>query len=1251
MATLDANSFPNVDHDGILHQSMSDKGLSVAPAEISAAAQASVGIGDHIDVGENATKTNTPQPETQNEPIMLNETYGGSTTAVEISSNDNPIPRQDELAGKSVPSEKGDKNPDPPPPPREDEVAGLYHESQRSTSYLSMMNWIASPGPGRNAVFGLFELVRGVDERLQIIEKKLHTNQETIKDPHNEVIPPDETGSADPNNVRTEVKFFEAGVEDFYQDGSLQDNATDYGRFSSSKDHPQVLRVLYNKLSDHKTIDKINPDPAQIDIIYLSILSEPISSFFRDVLGLDCGPGYNCIRFSKPFRPLIRNLKPLRDHLANLRKACRNLELNQKPEEVTTGTSDEVPSVEGDIAAKDETAEPVSTFAVSVEDISPDSPEQLEKSFRRPSSLSHFKAIVGFVEQYLDKSVATYENLKSGRDDKVAFENLWMLFDAGTTIYCPYRNGAETFYTYEALSERTDSIAVSHDMTYTRARSSPQAYCVLAARGGVPLKKSLMPGGIEEDDEENDFFQNIDVLLRWEQLELLRQRESPGNRKDAAQPALGRQGIGGAPIRRTKNAMSGLIIACFSIEYDGYRYGPQRELFEIKPYDGLKDVRSMEIFPVKYLNDSEMGRLLQRGRKFVDLANNAHMSYEGTTAGKARETINSDVIVDFKIAFEQGTDLPDVSEIKPIISNEIQDHWPVIPSRGQVEVHDWYEHDAVEGDEVVIHRWCYEMSCQKPTYYAHQDAQGQKVLRKLWLLFDSHASPSAQTRRAREELKLYLEESNLMGLFPGVVPGYALRNRKWGTSEPIKIHTSPRIFLVRSRADLFISSVQLDLDRLQVIHHGDEWNNLVLPKGHREMVQAMVESYTKRSDGSQPTHNEVPDKIDLDLVRGKGKGCIILLHGAPGVGKTSTAECVAAYTKRPLYPITCGDIGHLPEVVEANLEKHFKLAHKWACVLLLDEADVFLAKRTKTDVKRNGLVSGRSKKIKCRVLSDMLTMGLVFLRILEYYPGILFLTTNRVGAIDDAFRSRLHLTLYYPKLVEKQSIKIWKNNIKKLKEVNEHRVSRGQLPIKYDKNEIIKWVKLNWENLQWNGRQIRNAFQTAIALAEFKAQSRKSSKRTSQDPPSPDPKSSKPPVLNQDTFLLIAEASNQFNDYLLQTHGQDEETTASRDQMRPANFKMKPTRIKRVESSESDTNSDSSSHSDSGTESDESDVAGSSDSDSETEKKTKKAKKMKKGKKAKANKSKDKAERDKEDGASLEEEGEKKKKRKKKSVD
>lgn len=45
------------------------------------------------------------------------------------------------------------------------------------------------------------------------------------------------------------------------------------------------------------------------------------------------------------------------------------------------------------------------------------------------------------------------------------------------------------------------------------------------------------------------------------------------------------------------------------------------------------------------------------------------------------------------------------------------------------------------------------------------------------------------------------------------------------------------------------------------------------------------------------------------------------------------------YTQRPLFQVTCGDLGSSAEVVERTLENHFQLAHKWGCVLLLDEAE------------------------------------------------------------------------------------------------------------------------------------------------------------------------------------------------------------------------------------------------------------------------------------------------------------------------
>ncbi|KAK4638768.1 hypothetical protein QC761_0101380 [Podospora bellae-mahoneyi] len=63
-------------------------------------------------------------------------------------------------------------------------------------------------------------------------------------------------------------------------------------------------------------------------------------------------------------------------------------------------------------------------------------------------------------------------------------------------------------------------------------------------------------------------------------------------------------------------------------------------------------------------------------------------------------------------------------------------------------------------------------------------------------------------------------------------------------------------------------------------------------------------------------------------------------------------------------------------------------------MLLLDEADVFLGARSDEGLIRNELVS-------------------IFLTKLEYYQGILFLTTNRFSAIDHTFQSRVDLFLPY----------------------------------------------------------------------------------------------------------------------------------------------------------------------------------------------------------------------------------------------
>lgn len=54
--------------------------------------------------------------------------------------------------------------------------------------------------------------------------------------------------------------------------------------------------------------------------------------------------------------------------------------------------------------------------------------------------------------------------------------------------------------------------------------------------------------------------------------------------------------------------------------------------------------------------------------------------------------------------------------------------------------------------------------------------------------------------------------------------------------------------------------------------------------------------------------------------------------------------------------VTASDIGHH---VEKSLTRIFKTAVSWQCVLLIDEADVFMERRTTADLDRNSLVAGK----------------------------------------------------------------------------------------------------------------------------------------------------------------------------------------------------------------------------------------------------------------------------------------------------
>ncbi|OCL10288.1 P-loop containing nucleoside triphosphate hydrolase protein [Glonium stellatum] len=254
--------------------------------------------------------------------------------------------------------------------------------------------------------------------------------------------------------------------------------------------------------------------------------------------------------------------------------------------------------------------------------------------------------------------------------------------------------------------------------------------------------------------------------------------------------------------------------------------------------------------------------------------------------------------------------------------------------------------------------------------------------------------------------------------FPSSIIGYNLRRKKW---------------------------VDLEVDLVEdVAWNTRAFDNLVVDEETKELIQVLV-------------INRLIAERGTDFIDNKGNGLTILLYGGPGTGKTFTAESVAELAKKPLFRVTCGDIGTRPEEVEQYLESALHLGNIWDCVVLLDEADVFLEERTLLDLQCNALVT-------------------VFLRVLHYYDSILILTSNRVGTFDEAFKSRIQLSLHYPNLTPSQRHKIWRNMIIRLKTLGKPNIDFAD----------IECYIAGLASQEMNGRQIRNAITTVRQLAKLR---------------------------------------------------------------------------------------------------------------------------------------------------------------------
>ncbi|EMC96833.1 hypothetical protein BAUCODRAFT_122792 [Baudoinia panamericana UAMH 10762] len=457
------------------------------------------------------------------------------------------------------------------------------------------------------------------------------------------------------------------------------------------------------------------------------------------------------------------------------------------------------------------------------------------------------------------------------------------------------------------------------------------------------------------------------------------------------------------------------------LEYDGKAFGYGDFEVDVDAFKGPRKITSLATYPLKYHKEPEAIRkqLVARGERFVNMEGMQYRFHKGLAFMKKKRQV-ARININGRIMVDPGT------------FRRINPNYPI----SLIKAKDADELFSAEEDEDE------ECSCNG----ADSEGEDEDTGKKLKNPDHSDNVPKYKYKWEQKDGRHYFvavevdEDGNPIRSqrVDGLEANLERRKRKY-TEEELLL-TSPVVLGFAFSEKLWL---EFSLSGVRDI----EWNehafdSLVLPDNQKDIVRALVES-----------HKFNAAKTIDDVVQGKGKGLVSVLHGPPGTGKTLTAEGISELLRCPLYMVSAGELGTDPAKLEYELQTILDIAHSWGAVLLLDEADVFLEARQNHDIHRNALVS-------------------IFLRLLEYFQGILFLTTNRVDTFDEAFQSRIHLPLRYGELTNKAKKSVWKMFLDLVRQSDETSVAQFS---EYDLDVLSRH--------QMNGRQIKNAVRTAQALA------------------------------------------------------------------------------------------------------------------------------------------------------------------------
>jgi len=329
---------------------------------------------------------------------------------------------------------------------------------------------------------------------------------------------------------------------------------------------------------------------------------------------------------------------------------------------------------------------------------------------------------------------------------------------------------------------------------------------------------------------------------------------------------------------------------------------------DVAAFKGARKITSLSCYPLKYHKTETKLRaeLIERGKKFVALQGVNYRSHEGLAYFKKKRqvikvNINGRIMVDPAIHrrinpnYQVSTVKPEDPDLLDSDSDDDSDEGCGCgDSDEEQRAHGMESREKKEDDNEPKMKMKVVLDDKNEPHIVEVpvDENGQElVVEKLEEVpskmvktkdGDAAAAEVAAAEEDKKALPTFTDEEYLIA--SPVVLGFAFAEKLW--------------------LEFTVSGVK------DIVWNEGAYDSLVLEDNTKAIVKALVES-----------HKYHPAESIDDVIQGKGKGLVAVLHGPPGTGKTLTAEGISELLKCPLYMVSAGELGTDPRTLEAELQK------------------------------------------------------------------------------------------------------------------------------------------------------------------------------------------------------------------------------------------------------------------------------------------------------------------------------------------